>query len=115
MSRIRVTGLKELEKKLKDNVTLNDVKKVIKFNGMQLQKRMQEKADFKKGYQTGATKRSITVKLSSTGMTADVRPGTEYAPYLEFGTRFMEAQPFMRPALDEQTPIFKEHMRKLMR
>lgn len=115
MSRIRVTGLKELEKKLKDNVTLNDVKKIIKWNGEQLQKKMQDKADFKKGYQTGTTKNSITVQLSSTGMTANVKPGTEYAPYLEFGTRFMEAQPFMKPALDEQTPIFKEQMRKLMR
>ena len=115
MSRIRVTGLKELEKKLKDNVTLNDVKKVIAWNGKELQKKMQSKADFKKGYQTGTTKQSITVKLSSTGMTADVKPGTEYAPYLEFGTRFMEAQPFMRPALDEQTPIFKKSLQRLMR
>lgn len=33
-----------------------------------------------------------------------VRIGTNvrYAPYIEFGTRHMAAQPFLRPALDEE-------------
>lgn len=31
---------------------------------------------------------------------AKVTSGTNYSGYLETGTRFMEAQPFMKPALD---------------
>jgi hypothetical protein len=49
MAKITVKGLEELEKKLKANVTMNDVKRVVRDNGAELQKKMQDKADFKKG------------------------------------------------------------------
>ena len=48
-------------------------------------------------------------------MTAEVSPGTEYSPYLEYGTRFMEAQPFVHPALEAQEGQFKSDMKKLVR
>jgi HK97 gp10 family phage protein len=115
MAKITVDGLEELEKKLKANVTLNDVRRVVRQNGSELQRRMQGKADFNKGYQTGTTKRSIGLEITDSGMTADVGPETEYSPYLEYGTRFMEAQPFVRPALEEQTVQFKSDMQKLVR
>lgn len=35
--------------------------------------------------------------------------------YLEYGTRFMDAQPFVRPALEEQASKFKRDMQKLVR
>jgi HK97 gp10 family phage protein len=75
---------------------------------------MQQKADFKKGYQTGTTKRSIALEIKDSGMTAEVEPGTEYSPYLEYGTRFMDAQSFVRPAYNEQKAIFKADMQKLV-
>lgn len=115
MPKIKFEGLDELEKKLKDNVTLNDVRRVVKQNGAELQEKMQEKADFKKGYQTGTTKRSIGLEIKDEGLTAEVAPETEYSPYLEYGTRFMEAQPFVRPALEDQTAQFKKDMQKLVR
>ncbi|MBO5789540.1 MAG: HK97 gp10 family phage protein [Clostridia bacterium] len=115
MAKIKIDGLDELEKKLKANVTLNDVKRVVKQNGAELQKKMQNKADFKMGYQTGTTKRSIGLEIKDSGMTAESGPETEYAPYLEYGTRFMEAQPFVRPALEEQAGQFKSDMQKLVR
>ena len=76
---------------------------------------MQSKADFKKGYQTGTTKRSIGLEIKDGGLTAESSPETEYAPYVEYGTRFMEAQPFVRPALEEQATQFKSDMQKLVR
>lgn len=115
MPKIKFEGLDELEKKLKDSVTLNDVRRVVKQNGAELQEKMQEKADFKKGYQTGTTKRSIGIEIKDEGLTAEVAPETEYSPYLEYGTRFMEAQPFVRPALEDQTAQFKKDMQKLVR
>lgn len=115
MAKIKIDGLDELEKKLKANVTLNDVKKVVKQNGAELQKKMQNKADFKMGYQTGTTKRSIGLEIKDGGFTAESGPETEYSPYLEYGTRFMEAQPFVRPALEEQAEQFKSDMQKLVR
>ena len=115
MAKITVDGLEELEKRLKANATLNDVRRAVRQNGKALQKKMQGKADFKMGYQTGTTKRSIGLEITDSGMTADVGPETEYAPYLEYGTRFMEAQPFVRPALEEQSEQFKRDLQKLVR
>lgn len=115
MAHVSVMGLSELKKALKDNISMDDVERVVKHNGQQLQQKMQSKADFKKGYQTGTTKRSISLSITDGGLTAEVEPGTEYSPYLEYGTRFMDAQPFVRPALNEQKGKFKSDLEKLVR
>lgn len=115
MASIKAEGLEELYKALKENATLKDVQRVVKHNGAGLQQKMQAKADFKKGYQTGATKESIGLELIDNGLTAVCGPTTEYAEYLEYGTRFMEAQPFVQPALNEQAKKFKSDLEKLMK
>jgi HK97 gp10 family phage protein len=115
MPKIKVEGLEELMKALKENVSMDDVKRVVRHNGSQMQEKMQRKADFKKGYQTGTTKRSIGLEIKDSGFTAESGPETEYSPYLEYGTRYMEAQPFVKPAYDEQAPKFKRDMDKLVK
>lgn len=115
MSRLEIKGLDKLERSLKENVTLNDVKRVVRQNGSQMQKQMQKNADFAKGYQTGATKRSIGLEIKDGGFTAEVAPETEYSPYLEYGTRYMGAQPFVKPAYNSQKIKFKSDLNKLMR
>ena len=85
MSSIKIIGLKELEKKLKDNVTMNDVKTVVRHNGAELQSKIQRNAEFTKGYQTGTTKRSVGLELTDGGFTAESGPTTEYAPCLKIG------------------------------
>lgn len=113
MAKIKVEGLDKLQKALKDKVTLDDVKRVVKTNGGQLQRKMQREADFLMGYQTGTTKRSIKVNLTDEDFAAEVEPTTKYAPYLEYGTRFMQSQPFVRPAYEEQAQKFKSDMQNL--
>ena len=49
---------------------------------------------------TGFLHSSIQVD-SVTPMEAIIGPHTDYAEHVEFGTSRMEAQPYMRPALDE--------------
>lgn len=115
MPSIKFEGLEALQKALKDNASLDDVKKIVKHNGAELQQRMQKKADFKKGYQTGDTKRSIGLETKDEGFTAEVGPKTDYSPYVEYGTRFMDAQPFVRPAWEEQNLKFKSDLQKLMK
>lgn len=115
MAKIKVEGLDKLEKGLKANVRLDDVKRVVRHNGLQMHTKMQRNADFDKGYQTGTTKRSIDVEISHDGFAIDVGPTTEYAPYLEHGTRFMEAQPFVKPAYEEQAEKFKRDMQRLVK
>lgn len=115
MPKLKVTGLDKLQKRLKENVRMDDVKRVVKHNGSQLQTKMQNNAEFTRGYQTGTTKRSIGLEITNSGFTAEVEPTTEYSPYLEYGTRFMEAQPFVKPAYNEQKVKFKSDMQKLVR
>ena len=115
MPSIKITGLDKLKDKMKKNVTMDDVARVVKTNGSQLQRKMQGNADFAKGYQTGTTKRSIGLEIKDNGFAAEVGPETEYAPYVEYGTRFMDAQPFVRPAFNEQKAKFKSDLNKLMK
>lgn len=122
MPKITVIGLKELQKALKDNVNLDDVKKVVRHNGSELQSKAQQKADFRGHYEgkkfvppTGNLKRSIGLEITDGGFAAEVEPMAEYAGYVEVGTRFMEAQPYLKPAYEEQVKQFKSDMQKLVR
>ena len=115
MAGIKLEGLDKLQKALKENITMDDVKKVVRHNGSQMQQKMQANADFTQGYQTGQTKRSIGFEIKDSGFTAEVAPTTDYSPYLEYGTRFMQAQPFVKPAYNEQKQKFESDMQKLVR
>ena len=112
---IRIDGLEDLQKKLKLTATMDDVKRVVKQNGSELQQKMQDKADFKKGYATGQTKDSIKCEIKDSGLAAEVGPTTEYSGYLEYGTRFMDAQPYIRPAFEEQKRQFVKDLNKLVK
>lgn len=120
-------GLKALEKRLKDMYSLNEVKMIVRKNGRQLNARMQKEAEFKGHYEhvsgkgkvfkipTGRTKGSIDTVYTDDGFTVEVGPTTEYASYVEYGTRFMDAQPFVRPAYNEQKNQFIKDMQKLVK
>lgn len=126
MSSIKIKGLKDLEKQLKKNASKKDVKDIIRKQGAELQSKAQREADFKGHYewekgkgmvfkpQTGNLKGEIRLDITDGGMTAEVYSGAEYAPYVELGTRFMEAQPYLKPALEKQETSFKKEMRKLV-
>ena len=113
--KIQIKGFDKLQKELGKDIAMDAIKQAVRLNGSELQKKMQDHADFKKGYSVGTTKGNIRLEISPDGMTAEVGTTTEYAPYLEHGTRFMDAQPFVKPALDEQAPQFKKDLEKLMK
>lgn len=108
---ISIRGIKELEAKLKQNGTLNAVKKIVKTNGAELNRKAARKAP----YVTGFLMRSIIFELADGGLTATSTATAHYAPYLEYGTRFMSAQPFMYPAYLEQKAKFLEDLGRLTR
>lgn len=113
---VRLEGdIKKLEAKLKKGVSLQTVKKTVRFHGARLNEQMVRNAEFTQGYQTGTTKRSIKLHITDEGLTAECGPSTSYAPYLEYGTRFMSAQPFVRPALDSTKGQFLADLKKLTR
>ena len=110
MGNIKIVGMEKLQKKLKKNVQMDDVKRVVRHNGAGMQTKAQQNAPV----DTGTLKRSIGLEITDSGMTAEVRPTADYAPYVELGTRFMEAQPYLKPAFDDQKEKFKKDMKKLV-
>lgn len=120
---LEIKGIDKLMAKLEKNITLKDVEKVVSVNGMQLNRKMKENAQFKghidaKGNfitPTGATRRSITTEKIDRGMGTVTFPKTEYASYLEYGTRFMSAQPFIKKSFDVQKIIFLSDLTRLMK
>lgn len=61
---------------------------------------------------TGKLKNSITSEFPSQTK-AIIAPHTDYAAYVEFGTRRQRAQPYMRPAAEKVAPAFIEACRRL--
>ncbi|MDM8212786.1 HK97 gp10 family phage protein [Enterococcus hirae] len=111
MSRsIEIKGIEKLQKKLKANASLADVKRIVMLNGTELNRKAQRKAPV----DTGFLRRSIVLQLADGGLKAISEPNADYAPYLEYGTRSMSAQPFMRPAYNEQKEVFKRDLKRLV-
>lgn len=122
MPKIKLEGMEKLQVKLKKNVQMSDVKRVVRKNGSELQKKAQKNAPVGTpqstgipGYVGGTLKRSIGLDITDGGMTAEVGPLAEYGVYVEYGTRYMNAQPYLKPAFNEQKEKFKQDMRKLAR
>ena len=122
MPEITLEGDVELQKAIAKNIKLEAMQRTIKKNGLQLQQKAQKNADFKGHYKgkkfvkpTGALKESIKFKHSANGLTATVEPTAEYAAHVEFGTRFMNAQPYLKPAFEEQKNKLKQELNKLVK
>lgn len=106
---MRFKGVKELKAVLEKKADMGTVRQIVRQNGAELQTKAQRNAPV----DTGTLKRSIGLDISDGGLTAESKAGAEYAPYVEWGTRFMEAQPYMRPAFQEQKEQFIRDMDRL--
>ena len=121
MGGIKVVGLEKLQKKLKQNVDMTEVKRQVRKHGGQLQEKAMRNAPVGTpestgipGYVGGTLKRSIGIEITDGGMSAEVEPKADYGAYVELGTRKMEAQPYLKPAFDEQSKKFRKDMQKLV-
>ena len=114
---LKVEGLEPLIGTLKDNVTLNDVKRIVAKNGADLTRQMkaQTTKSYVKGYSTGDTAGSINLKITNGGMTAEVATGTSYSPYVEYGTRYMSAEPIVQPSLEVVGAQFLRDLSRVMK
>ncbi|EKB54463.1 HK97-gp10 family putative phage morphogenesis protein [Facklamia hominis] len=112
--KVTFKGGTELSAKLMRNAKMEEIKQVVRTNGAELNRGMVRNAVFVKGYSTGATRRSITLNLSNGDMTATVKPGTHYSVYVEYGTRKMAAQPFVKPSFNAQKNKFISDLKRLV-
>lgn len=74
---------------------------------------IQNAAITKAPIRSGDLRRSIHTEIVNTSAThaeAEIGTDLEYAPFVEFGTRYMSAQPYLRPAFDTQTDAAKREI-----
>lgn len=107
---IQMKGLRALDHKLARNMQMKEVHQIVKVNGTEMNTTAQRKAPV----DTGFLRRSIAFSLMDGGLSAMSIAGANYAGYLEWGTRFMSAQPYMKPAFLAQKAKFLADMRRLV-
>lgn len=108
---IYIDGMDKLTAKIKKCQNLDPIKKVVKQNGSELQSKAQKNAPV----DTGNLKRNITLEIKSNGMSAECESQAEYAPYVEWGTRYMDAQPHIKPAFNDQKNQFKRDLERVVK
>ena len=107
----RVQGINELKATFRrKGKNIKKVKDIVKLNASELTEEAQRLAPV----DTGFMKNSIVFKLSNGGLTATIQAHTEYDIYVELGTRFMQAQPFLTPATMKQRVKFFKDIRELV-
>lgn len=115
-------GLPELTKALdfkKKNVK-KDISKIVDNQTKRMFRRADQDAHFgryklknPKKKSTGYLKRHIKMEITNGGLTGVTGTTAEYGGYVEMGTRYMRAQPFIRPGFDEISKDFIEELEKL--
>lgn len=126
--RFELKGLEKLQAKLQRVSKMEEVERIVEKHGEAMQKKAVTNASKFRGHYegrgknrrfvrpTGATKRSISVNSGKIDrFKYRVAPGTDYAAYVELGTRKMSAQPFIKPAFDEQKRLFKNDLERLVK
>lgn len=121
-------GLEKLQTKLQRVAKMEEVERIVEKHGEAMQKKAVNNASRFRGHYegrgknrrfvrpTGATKRSISVNSGKIDrFKYRVAPGTDYAAYVELGTRKMSAQPFIKPAFDDQKKLFKNDLERLVK
>lgn len=109
---VKLTGVQELQHKLKKNMDMTAVKKVVKLNGSEMTKNAKT---YSEPVDTGTLKRSIRLDIQANGSTAKVSANTDYAGYVEYGTRFQPPRLYMAGAFDKQKEKFKKDIDRLMK
>lgn len=113
--------MKKLQKKLAKVAQKEEVKEIVKKRSAEMHSETQKlmldlyKPKEEGGSSTGETRKSTVVVIEDDGLSGSVNIGTEYAPYLELGTRKMEARPALKPSYDKELPLFVSDLRKLVR
>src|SRR5690625_1130167 len=106
--KLEIKGADALLTKLNKGVEYSDVKKVVKVNTAEMHKSAQRNAPV----DTGFLKRSIEMDI--TDQVGKVIPTAHYAPYVEFGTRYQNSQPFIAPAYHKQKKKFINDLKRVM-
>jgi len=105
----------DIEKLSKMNVGFQDkIKAVVQIAARNIETDAKQRMTDWPAVDTGDTRSSIFVSPGTPSFTQQIGPTTEYAPFIEFGTRYMSARPFMIPALEKEAPRFEEALEQII-
>ena len=106
---LQFNGLAELSEALKKNLDMQQVKRVVQDNTQE----MTQNATRLAPVDTGNLKRQISKEIRDGGFTGVTRSKAPYTGYVEYGTRFMNKQPFIKPSFEKQKVKFKSDLMRL--
>lgn len=114
---MHIDGLDGLLTKLIKNQALTPAKEIVKKNTIEMHdltiSNMQ--SAYTKGYRTNNTENNTTFEIENAGLSGVQTTQTPYIEYLEKGTRYMEAEPAIKPAFDTQKEKFRKEMEGLVK
>lgn len=103
-----ISGLNKMQRKLIKAANPAKITRAVMQNTSEMQGRAQALCPV----DTGNLKRSINIEMRDSGMTGVVFATAHYSEYVEKGTRFMRAQPYMEPAFNAQKDRFIIDLKK---
>lgn len=117
MTKYKIKGLDELQNALLTRTQATGVKQIVKTHTAAMQQEAMANASstYVKGYSKNNTKKSIGIEIDSDGMTGITGMGMDYDPYLETGTRFMAAEPLLRPVFNKHKQVFIKDIKDVMK
>ncbi|GBG94645.1 hypothetical protein LFYK43_11040 [Ligilactobacillus salitolerans] len=112
-----VKGLDKLEQGLLKRAQIAGIKQIVRKHTTELQQKAMANASstYVKGYSTGATKKSIGIGFENGGLTGVTGLGQSYDSYVELGTRFMAAEPLLKPLFNQTKQVFISDLKRVMR
>lgn len=106
---ISFSGASDLKKLLEDNKKLDEVKKIVRENGVEMTSQVKKHVPVK----TGFLRRSVLMEVSSDGLSVSTSAYAHYAPYQEYGTRYISGKFFFKFAFDSQSRKFISDLERL--
>jgi HK97 gp10 family phage protein len=112
---VRVSGIPQLLRnigRVQKNLA-DEVQRIVERAGINVQRMAKQNCPV----DTGRLRSSIRIYHKDSGAQRQVRVGTDvyYAPYQEFGTSRMRAQPFLFPAWASERPRFLQAVRAVVK
>ena len=109
-------GLDKLEQGLLKRAQVEAIKTIVKKHTTELQQQAMANASstYVKGYSKGDTKKSIGIGFEDGGLAGITGLGMSYNPYTELGTRFMAAEPLLKPLFNQRKSMFISEIKKVV-
>lgn len=110
---VNIKGGKELERALDKYVKKNgtsDIEKSLDLHALLIESDAKRKV----AVDTGRLRSSITVETPFTKGERTIGTNTIYAKFIEFGTRFQKARPYLFPAYEINRKKFIADLKKIL-